>query len=322
MATGGSPFGCGPCHSVEFMASIKDLLEAVDGEKRYEEPLFLHTSFNIGGKADMLFFPRDEVSLILAVRIANENDVPIFVLGNGSNLLVRDGGIRGMVISLKKMEGNIEIHPSMRKTFLVTSPAGISMLTLVRYTINKGLEDLEMLIGVPGTLGGALKMNAGAEGKEIGNVVRSVRLLNMKGEVKEFMKNEIRFHYRGAEFPEKAIFLDAILELKKGNKDALPQKMKVLLKKRSARQPVAEKGAGSIFKNPEGHYAGQLIEDAGLKSFSIGDAEVSPKHANFIINRGKAKAKDVEELIKVIQEKVMNKTGISLKTEIEITGEP
>ncbi len=307
--------------AVKFMTSIKDLLKDVEGEKRYEEPLFPHTSFKVGGNAEVLFFPKDEVSLILAMRIARENDIPVFILGNGSNLLVRDGGIRGMVISLKKMEGNIEIHPGMRETFLVTSLAGTSMPTLVRYTVDKGLEGLETLIGVPGTLGGALKMNAGAEGKEIGNVVHAVRLLNMKGEVKEFMKNEISFHYRGAEFPGKAIFLEAILELKKGNKDALSQKVKALLEKRSASQPVAEKGAGSIFKNPEGYYAGQLIEEAGLKGFSIGDAEVSPEHANFIVNKGKAKAKNVEELIKVIQEKVMVKAGISLKPEIEIIGE-
>ncbi len=307
--------------SVELMTSIKDLLNDVDGEKRYKEPLSLHTSFRVGGNADVHFFPKDEASLVLAVRISNENDVPIFILGNGSNLLVRDGGIQGMVISLKKMEGNIEINPGTHETFLVVSPAGTSMPALVRYAVDKGLEGLETLIGVPGTLGGALKMNAGAEEKDIGDIFHSIKMLNMKGEVKEFMKNEVRFHYRGTEFPEKGIFLEAILELKKGNKDALSQKVKTLLEKRNTSQPITQKGAGSIFKNPKGHYAGQLIEEAGLKSFSIGDAEVSPKHANFIINRGKAKARDIEELIKVIQEKVMVKAGISLKPEIEIAGE-
>tara|TARA_B100000315_G_scaffold255670_1_gene299633 strand:+ start:1319 stop:2284 length:966 start_codon:yes stop_codon:yes gene_type:complete len=307
--------------SVKLMTSIKDILKDVDGEKRYKEPLSLHTSFRVGGNADVLFFPKDEGSLVLAVRIASENDIPIFILGNGSNLLVRDGGIHGMVISLKKMEGNIKILPGTSETFLVVSPAGISMPALVRYTVDKSLEGLETLIGVPGTLGGALKMNAGAEGKDIRDIFHSIRILNMKGEVKEFMKNEVRFHYRGTEFPEKGIFLEAILKLKKGNKNALSQKMKALLKRRSASQPITQKGAGSIFKNPKGHHAGRLIEEAGLKSLSIGDAEVSPKHANFIINRGKAKAKDIEELIKLIQEKVMVKAGISLKPEIEIIGE-
>ncbi|MEE9165058.1 MAG: FAD-binding protein [Nitrospinota bacterium] len=147
---------------MKLVTSIKDLLKDVDGEKRYKEPLSLHTSFRVGGNADVLFFPKDEGSLVLAVRIANENDIPIFILGNGSNLLVRDGGINGMVISLKKMKGNIEIHPGTRETFLVVSPAGTSMPALVRYTVDKGLKGLETLIGVPGTLGGALKMNAGA----------------------------------------------------------------------------------------------------------------------------------------------------------------
>ena len=178
----------------------------------------------------------------MAVRIANENDIPIFILGNGSNLLVRDGGIHGIVISLKKMEGNIEVHPGTRETFLVVSPAGTSMPVLVRYTVDKGLEGLETLIGVPGTLGGALKMNAGAEGKNIGDVFHSIRMLNMKGEMKEFMKNEVRFHYRGTEFPGKGIFLDATLELKKGNKDALSQKVQVLLTKRIASQTINQKG--------------------------------------------------------------------------------
>jgi UDP-N-acetylmuramate dehydrogenase len=307
--------------SVKLMTSIRDLLKDVDGEKRYKEPLSLHTSFRVGGNADVLFFPKDQGSLVLAVRIACENGIPIFILGNGSNLLVRDGGIKGIVISLKKMEGAIEINSGTRETVLVVSPAGTSMPRLVRHTVDKGLEGIETLIGVPGTLGGALKINAGAEGKEIGGIFHSLRMLNMKGEVKEFMKNEIRFNYRETEFPIKGIFLEATLELKKGNKDVLSQKVKRLLEKRSASQPISQKGAGSIFKNPKGHYAGQLIEEAGLKSLSIGDAEVSPKHANFIINRGKAKSKDIEELIKVIQEKVMVKAGIFLKPEIEITGE-
>ena len=304
------------------MASIKDLLKDVEGEKRYEEPLSLHTSFRVGGKADVLFSPNNEASLIEAVRIAGERDIPIFILGNGSNLLIRDRGIHGLVISLKKMEGKIEIKPTSTKTYRVTSPAGISTPNLVRYVVDRSLEGIETLIGIPGTLGGALRMNAGAEGKEIGDLVHSIKMLNMKGKIRRIMKKEIRFSYRKAEFPEEGIFLSVTVELKKGIKDTLLQKVKTLLEKRKADQPITQWGAGSIFKNPEGHYAWQLIESSGLKGCSIGDAEVSPKHGNFIVNRGKAKAKDIEALIKVVQEKVMVKTGITLKPEIEIAGEP
>ncbi len=297
------------------------LLKEVGGEKSFDEPLCRHTSFRVGGKADIFFSPINEVSLITAVKIANKMDVPIFILGNGSNVLIRDGGIHGLVISLKKLKGEIESKKMGRNIFLLTFPAGILMPQLVRYTINMSLRGLESLIGVPGTLGGALKMNAGAHGSEIGDVVHSVKMVNMKGEARKFNKDEIRFYYRGAEFLEEGIFLNATLKLEKINKDDLLQKVKTLLEKRNSNQP-SQSGAGSIFKNPKGHYAGQLIDRAGLKGFAIGDAVVSPKHANFILNRGNAKAKDIEGLIKHIQEKVMDKTGISLEPEIVFAGEP
>lgn len=300
---------------------ILDVLKKIEGEKRFKEPLYWHTSFRVGGKADVLFYPKNEDSLIAAIRIAKENDIPIFILGNGSNLLIRDGGIHGLVISVKKMEGNIELEQTTGKTYMVTSSAGVSMPKLVRYTVENSLVGIETLIGVPGTLGGALKMNAGAEGTEISDVLRSVKMINMNGEIKRIIKDEIRFYYRRAEFPGKGVFLNAEIELKKGNRDDLLQKIKTLLEKRNANQPIAQWGAGSVFKNPAGHYAGQLIESAGLKGYVIGDAEVSPKHANFIINRDKAKAKDIEELIKLVQEKVLAKTGVALEPEIEIAGE-
>ncbi len=208
------------------------LLKEVDGEKSVDEPLCRHTSFRVGGKADIFFSPINEVSLITAVKIANKMDVPIFILGNGSNVLIRDGGIHGLVISLKKLKGEIESKKMGRNIFLLTFPAGILMPQLVRYTINMSLRGLESLIGVPGTLGGALKMNAGAHGSEIGDVVHSVKMVNMKGEARKFNKNEIRFYYRGAEFLEEGIFLNATLKLEKINKDDLLQKVKMLLKKR------------------------------------------------------------------------------------------
>lgn len=304
------------------MVSVMELLKEVEGEKRPDEPLHRYTSFNVGGKADVLFFPENEASLIEAVRIARENNIPVLIIGNGSNMLIRDGGIHGIVICLKKIKTELEVKPTGQETFMLTSSSGIPMPKLVRYSIEEGLEGIETLIGIPGTLGGALKMNAGAEGKEIGDVVHSVKMLNFKGEVKMIMKNEIRFNYRKTKFPEEGVFLNAGLELKKGDKDALLKKVKLIMQKRNATQPVSQRGAGSIFKNPEGHYAGKLIESTGLKGFSVGDAEISPKHANFIINKGEAKAKDIEDLISIVQEKVMLKTGISLKTEIEIIGEP
>lgn len=300
---------------------LLDLLNKIEGEKRVQEPLHWHTSFRVGGKADLIFFPKNEDSLIAAVRVAKEHNVPIFVLGNGSNLLIRDGGIHGLVISLKRIEGKIDLEPISEKTYMVTAFAGISLPKFVIYTINMNLQGIETLIGIPGTLGGALKMNAGAEGTEIKDVVHSIKIINWDGEIKRIMKDEIRFDYRKAEFPSEGIFLNASIELRRGNKKDLLQKVKELLKKRNSNQPITEWGAGSVFKNPPGKYAGQLIESAGFKGFALGDAVVSPKHANFIINKGKAKAKDIEELIKQIQKKVLLKTGICLEPEINIVGE-
>lgn len=309
------------CCNVRSLVSISDLIKELTGDVKFNEPLRKYTSFRVGGKADILFFPKNEESLIEAIRIANENDIPIFIFGNGSNLLVRDGGIKGLVVSLRKMKGEIQMKQGSGDTWMLTSPSGINMPELVRYTIDKSLKGIETLIGIPGTLGGALKMNAGAEGQEIGYVIHSVKMLNMKGKVRNIMKKEISFLYRGAKFPEEGIFLSATIKLKTGNRDDLLRQAKVSLEKRNANQPITQRGAGSVFKNPKGHYAGKLIESVGLKGFAIGDAEVSSKHANFIINRGKAKAKDIEELMKIVEEKVMLKTGISLKPEIEIIGE-
>lgn len=300
---------------------LLDFLKEIEGEKRYEEPLHCHTSFKVGGKADVLFYPINEGSLISALRIAKEKGVPVFILGNGSNLLVRDGGIHGLVISLKKMKGEIELGPYKRKTYMVTSPAGISMPKLVRYTMNLSLQGIEALIGVPGTLGGVLKMNAGAEGTEIGDVVYSVKMINMSGEIKKVFRDEISFYYRRTEFSEEGIVISATLVLEKANKDELLLKVKAILERRNASQPIGQRGAGSVFKNPPGHYAGQLIESVGMKGCTIGDAEMSPKHANFIINKGKATAADIEELINQAQKKVLAKTGVKLESEIIIVGE-
>lgn len=301
---------------------LLDFLKEIAGETKFEEPLCNHTSFKVGGKADVLFYPINENSLTSALRMAKEKEVPVFLLGNGSNLLIRDGGIHGLVISLKKMKGEIELKPYNRKTYMVTSPAGISIPKLVRYTINLSLQGIETLIGVPGSLGGVLKMNAGAEGTEIGDVVHSVKMINMRGEIKMVLKDEIRFYYRRTEFSEEGIIISATLVLKKAKKDELLFKVKNLLERRNASQPIAQWGAGSVFKNPPGHYAGQLIELIGMKGCTIGDAEMSPKHANFIINKGKATAADIEELIKQAQKKVLAKTGIKLESEIIIVGEP
>lgn len=301
---------------------LAELFKEVEGEKRFEEPLHRHTSFRVGGKADVLFFPKNEESLTSAVKIAIEKDVSVTVIGKGSNLLVRDGGIHGLVISMKRMEGEIELKELPQSKCLITSYTGISLPKLALYTVNRGLQGIEKLIGVPGTLGGALKMNAGAEGMEIGEVVHSVRIINIKGEIKRIPKNEINFYYRGADFSDEGILLEAEIELKKGNKNDLLKKTKEIMGKRNASQPTTQWGAGSIFKNPPGQYAGMLIESAGCKGIVSGDAEISSKHANFIINRGKARAKDIEDLIKQIQEKVFAQTGISLEPEINIIGEP
>ncbi|MBL6985688.1 MAG: UDP-N-acetylmuramate dehydrogenase [Methylobacter sp.] len=279
------------------------------------EKLSKYTSWRIGGPADQLYIPQDRQDLIEFIRTLPESE-PVFWMGLGSNLLVRDGGIRGTVINTK---GRLkEMH--LTEDGLVYVEAGVPCAHVARFCGEKGLIGAEFLAGIPGTMGGALKMNAGAFGGETWAIVKRVEMLDMSGKVTERKPQDFTVSYRSVKSLNKEWFLSCLLTLQQGDTTLSQQKIKGLLEKRAATQPTNQPSCGSVFKNPEGDYAARLIEQSGLKGHSIGGACVSEKHANFIINIGNATAADIEALIYYVQDKVEQQQGVVLQTEVCMVG--
>ncbi|MEY3221073.1 MAG: hypothetical protein RIT27_2430 [Pseudomonadota bacterium] len=284
------------------------------GEIRFQEPLFKHTTWRIGGVADRFFIPADIDDLIDFLRTTPENE-PLFWLGLGSNLLVRDGGIRGTVISTIKIN-ELSCHEGTRWY----AEAGASCAKVARQTAREGFGGGEFLGGIPGSLGGALAMNAGAFGGETWHLVESVTMLNRRGQLIERQPAEFTVNYRHVIKPvADEFFISAMLRFQSHNKNA--QHIKALLEKRKETQPIGLPSCGSVFRNPHPLFAAKLIEEAGLKGFQVGGAQVSEKHANFIINRGNATAQNVEELIAKIISTVKERFGVQLHPEVHIIGE-
>lgn len=286
------------------------------GRLLINEPLAKYTSWRAGGPADRLYIPFDRQDLVEFVAALPDAE-PVFWMGLGSNLLVRDGGIRGTVINtkgrLKEMRRNTD--------GTVYVEAGVPCAHVARYCGEQGLVGAEFLAGIPGTMGGALKMNAGAFGGETWVIVKSVEMLNRAGEVTFRDPEEFEISYRSVKGFENEWFLAANIILQPGDAAASQQQIKELLEKRGKTQPTNQPSCGSVFKNPKGDYAARLIEQTGLKGYAIGGACVSEKHANFIVNTGKAKAADIESLCKYVQMKVMEKQGVELQTEVCMVGE-
>lgn len=280
------------------------------------EPLAKYTSWRVGGPAQRLYIPEDKDDLIDFIASLPEGE-PIVWIGLGSNLLVRDGGIRGTVINTKSRLKDMRLIDSER----VYVEAGVPCAHVARFCSDLGLTGAEFLAGIPGTMGGALKMNAGAFGGETWAVVDQVEMLNSQGDVIKRGKHEFDVAYRSVKGLADEWFLSAQLKLQKGNSETSQQHIKALLEKRNASQPTNKPTCGSVFKNPPGDFAARLIEASGLKGFTVGGAMVSEKHANFIENRGNATAVDIETLIEYIQSQVQNKFGIALQTEVCKVGE-
>src|SRR5580693_5763630 len=282
----------------------------------YDVPMSKHTSWHAGGPADVFFTPRDTLDLASFLRQLPPA-VPLLWIGLGSNLLVRDGGVRGAVVSLHGALGTLERLSATR----IQAQAGVPCARIARQCVKWGLGSAEFLAGIPGTLGGALAMNAGAWGGETWRHVVEVEVLDRRGARHTRTPGDYEIGYRRVVGPSEEWFVAARLEFdrKPGANDAA---MRELLDKRKQTQPIGEWSCGSVFVNPPKHHAAQLIESAGLKGFRIGDASVSLKHANFIINHGRALAADVEALIMHVQRTVARIHGISLHTEVRIVGEP
>lgn len=285
----------------------------VKGRLLIKEPLWRHTTWRIGGPADVMLLPADISDIPVAVELAREMGYPVTVLGNGSNVLVADAGIRGLVIKTGgcltgcKVEGTRAI-----------AEAGALLPRLLRITARAGLGGLEGLAGIPGTVGGAVVGNAGARGTEMGNLVYSLMVLDGSGQIRNLQGREISFGYRSSDL--EGIVIKVALELYPEDPVAVSQKIRQNLSLRRQTQPLGEKCAGSVFKNPPGRAAGYLIEKIGAKGWRRGGAVVSEKHANFIINTGGATAEDVLELMAEIRHKVLEAFGVLLEPEVKILG--
>ncbi len=295
------------------MAVARDI--TAQGDIRYDEPMSRHTSWRVGGPAEVFFVPAniEDLAEFLA---ALEADTPIFWHGVGSNLLVRDGGISGVVISATKMLRQLD----RVDRYLVRAGAGVPCTQLARQCIRWELGPSEFFAGIPGTVGGALAMNAGAHGGETWERVESVRSIDRNGEVKERAPGEYTVGYRSVTGPANEWFLEAIFRF---DPDVVPSMdtLKRMIERRKTTQPLGLPSCGSVFRNPPGDHSARLIEAAGLKGHRIGGAEVSEKHANFIINRESASATDIEELIEYVRQTVLDEHGVSLQHEVRIVGE-
>lgn len=282
-----------------------------------DEPLKDYTSFKIGGPCDYFMKPENinEISGIL--KLCHEASIPVFILGNGSNLLVTDKGYRGAVIHLYTNFNRVEVIENT-----IRAEVGISLAALAGMAARNHLTGLEFASGIPGTLGGAVYMNAGAYGGEMKQVVTEVVAVSREGEVKTFSADELEFGYRHSKLQDtNYIALDVTMVLEDGEKSAIKDMMKDLNSRRKEKQPLEYPSAGSTFKRPEGYYAGKLIMDSGLSGYRIGDAMVSDKHCGFVINAGDATFNDVYQLIQYIQKEVLQKYGVELEREVKIIGE-
>ncbi len=285
------------------------------GELRRDEPMSRHTSWRAGGNADLFFIPASVEDLQAFLRDLDA-ETPIFWLGVGSNLLVREGGLRGVVISATGILRQLERIDS----YLVRAGSGVPCTQLARQCIRWGLGPSEFFAGIPGTVGGALTMNAGAHGGETWERVESVRTIDRAGEIHLRSPAEYSVGYRSVTGPSNEWFLEATFRFEPGVTASMDA-MKQMLERRKATQPLGLPSCGSVFRNPPGDHAARLIEAAGLKGYRIGGAEVSPKHANFIINTGDATATDIEELIEHVRQTVIEHHGVELRHEVRIVGE-
>ena len=279
------------------------------------ESLKKHTTYGIGGPADLMIFPKSKQDLIKVIEIINENKIQLTILGSGSNVLVSDNGIRGAVISLKNSLKQVEVDDN-----ILYAECGTMLGKIVKHAVKNNLIGLENLNGVPGTLGGALIMNAGAWGGEISENLIHVEVINSKSEIQKIQKKDLNFSYRQSSFNKDDILLSAKFNLKKADKDIIKENFIEAQSGRKKSQPLNKRSAGSLFKNPKNNSAGKLLDEAGLKGFSIGDAKISEKHANFFINDGDASSRDMLMLIKKAHKEVKDKFNVNLSLEVKLMG--
>ena len=284
---------------------------------KLQEPMKKHTTFRIGGPADYYLCPHSVRELQAVLHICRGEKLPFFILGNGSNLLVSDKGYRGAVIQLWKNMSEIE-----RTGTRIRAQAGALLSKIAAAALEDGLIGMEFAAGIPGTLGGAVVMNAGAYGGEMKDIIKEVQVMDQEGNLLNLPAEKLELGYRTSIIKKKDyIVLSAVLELEPGDREEIRAKMDDLKERRVSKQPLELPSAGSTFKRPEGYFAGKLIMDAGLRGFSVGGAQTSEKHCGFVVNKGNATAEDVTDLIREVQEKVKERFGVELEPEVKFLGE-
>lgn len=299
------------------MMIAEDLRVLIGNENVFEnEPMSRHTTFRIGGNADVFVTPDSDDSVADVIKYVKDNNIPYYVIGNGSNLLVKDNGFRGVIIQLYKNFAQISTEGCVIK-----AKAGALLSATAKAAMNNSLSGMECLSGIPGTIGGAVCMNAGAYGGEMKDIVVKTKVIrNGKIEVIDNISSE--FGYRTSRImKENMIVLETEIKLEKGSKEEIQAKMKELMEQRNSKQPVELPSAGSTFKRPEGYFAAKLIDECGLRGFSVGKAQVSPKHCGFVVNNGGATAREVLELMEKVSQTVVEKFGVKLEPEVRIIGE-
>lgn len=293
--------------------------ETAEGRVLFDEPMSLHTSMRAGGRADVLVFPSGCEELVRIVRFLIQAGVQFCPVGNGTNLIVRDGGYRGVIICLQELrEAQLSAAGATRS---LTALAGTSLRELVSLSVREGLTGLEFCAGIPGSIGGALRMNAGAFGREMKDIVTSLQVINGSGRMKKIERKDLSFSYRNLELPPGALIVSGELALEPASPEAVSGRVREIVELRGSKHPLNYPNSGSIFKNPPSAPAGRLIERCGLKGLRIGDAAVSELHGNFIVNLAQATARDITGLIEKIKKDVLAQTGVALETEVKIIGE-
>ncbi|MBI4685041.1 MAG: UDP-N-acetylmuramate dehydrogenase [Nitrospirae bacterium] len=289
------------------------------GSVSFMEPMKDHTSLRIGGQADVFAVPKEAISLKNMLFALKEEGIPFIPVGGGTNMLVRDNGIEGVVISLKNFE-RMDIVGKERDSVMIYIESGAPLQKLVSLSRDNGYSGIEGLIGIPGSIGGAVSGNAGSFGYSVKDVLISATLMDADGEVTEINADRLRLGYRSSRIPQGSIILSAIIEMRPNSKEDVKKKMKEFIKEKRERHPLSELSAGCVFRNPEGMSAGRLIDEAGCKGMKIGEVEVSGLHANYFVNKGNATASDFIRLMDEVSKRVRKAFGINLEPEIRIIG--
>ena len=301
-------------HFKEFASKLAEIIG--QNNVLIDEPMKNHTSFKIGGPVDILVTPEKNQQVIEIIKFCNEYKIPFYIIGNGSNLLVKDGGIRGIVIKLTKLD-NLEVQDHK-----IISGSGAKLIDVSNLALKANLTGIEFACGIPGSIGGALTMNAGAYNGEMSQIVESAIVVDNLGNLKNLSIEQLELGYRtSAVMQQNLTVLEVTFKLQPGDEEKINSRMEDLTRRRTEKQPLEYPSAGSTFKRPEGTFAPKLIEETGLKGIKVRDAEVSTKHSGFIINKGNANAKDIIELINIVQQSVKEKFDIELHTEVIIIGE-